>query len=594
MALDGVFLSEIRKELLPLIGGRVDKIHQPSKGELLIAVRTFDGIKKLLINTVAGTARLHLTTAEIENPKQPPMFCMLMRKHLSSAKLVDIRQPAFERVIMLDFDASNELGDIVRLTVTVELMGRRANLMLTDADGKIIDSIKRISSETSETPVLPGVKYTLPESDDRLSLTECGREEFEEKLSEFPKLELSKGIMKTLQGISPVFARECAFFVSHSAEVIVGDMTDDHRDRLWFFIKKIRAQFDSGENRYTVLKTTGGELKDFCFCNIDQYGGLMVTKHFDSPSQLLDFFYAERDTLSRTKQKAQDLFRLLANTIDRTESRVKNQQLELKECAKREQLKQYGDLITANLYALEKGMTEAKLINFYDEAQNEVTVKLDKRLTPVQNAQKYFKEYRKLDTAEKVLKELIAKGEEEAKYLDTVLDALTRARTEGDIAALRQELTEQGYISRSRQKGKPPKALPPMKFTSSDGYEIRVGRNNAQNDRLTCKESKKTDVWLHAKEITGCHVVISCPDRGEAAKFTPDELPPDRTIEEAAVIAAYYSKAKTSSRADVDYTFIKFVKKPAGSKPGMVIFTHNYTITVKPDEELVMSLIHNA
>ena len=590
MALDGVFLSEIKKELMPLIGGRVDKIHQPSKGELLIALRTFDGVKKLLINTVSGTSRLHLTNADIENPKQPPMFCMLMRKHLSSAKLVDIRQPEYERVIMLDFDASNELGDIVRLTLAVELMGRRSNLLLMDENQKIIDSIKRISSETSETPVLPGVIYSLPESDDRLSLTECSRGEFEDKLSEFPKMELSKGIMKTFGGISPVFARECAFFTSHSSEVIVGEMTDDHRDRLWFYVKKIREQLEKGENKYTVLKTTSGELKDFCFCNIDLYGGLMITKHFDSPSQLLDYFYSERDTLSRTRQKAQDLFRLLANTIDRTESRVKNQQLELKDCEKREQLKQYGDLITANLYALEKGMNEARLINFYDPEQPKVTVKLDKRLTPVQNAQKYFKEYRKLDTAEKVLEKLIAQGEEEAKYLDTVLDALTRARTEGDIAALRQELTEQGYISRSRQKGKPPKALPPMKFRSSEGYEIRVGRNNAQNDRLTCKEAKKTDVWLHAKDITGCHVIISCPDTPDAAKFTPDELPPDRTIEEAAIIAAYYSKAKTSSRADVDYTFVKFVKKPAGSKPGMVIFTHNYTITVKPDEELVQSL----
>ena len=590
MALDGVFLSEIKKELMPLIGGRVDKIHQPSKGELLIALRTYEGLKKIIINTVSGTARLHLTNADIENPKQPPMFCMLMRKHLSSAKLVDIRQPEYERVIMLDFDAANELGDIVRLTLTVELMGRRSNLLLTDENNKIIDSIKRVSSETTDTPVLPGVIYTLPESDGRISLTACTREEFEEKLAEFGNRELSKGIMNTFRGISPVFARECAFFTSHSAEVIVGDMTAEHKDRLWFYIKKIREQLENGTNKFTVLKTTGGELKDFCFCNIDQYGGLMITKQFESSSELLDYFYAERDTFSRTKQKAQDLFKLLANTIDRTESRVKNQQLELKNCAKREQLKQYGDLITANLYALEKGMTEAKLINFYEEEQPEVTVKLDKRLTPVQNAQKYFKEYRKLDTAEKVLQKLIAEGEEEAKYLDTVLDALTRARTEGDIAALRQELTEQGYISRSRQKGKPPKALPPMKFKSSEGYDIRVGRNNAQNDRLTCKESKKTDVWLHAKDITGCHVIISCPDRGEAAKFTPDELPPDRTIEEAAIIAAYYSKAKTSSRADIDYTFVKYVKKPAGSKPGMVIFTHNYTITVKPDEELVKTL----
>ena len=590
MALDGVFLSTIRKELLSLIGGRVDKIHQPSKGELLIALRTVDGLKKLIINTVSGTARLHLTKADIENPKQPPMFCMLMRKHLSSAKLVDIRQQGFERVIMLDFDAANELGDIVRLTLAVEMMGRRSNLMLLDKDNKIIDSIKRISTETSETPVLPGVIYTLPEIDGRISLTECSREEFTDKLFQFPNMELSKSIMKTFQGISPVFARECAFVLSPSEEIITADLTETQQDRLCDYIQSIRSQLEHNENDFVVLKTQTGELKDFCFTNIGQYGGLMEVKKFDSPSLLLDYFYSERDTISRTRQKAQDLFRLLTNTIDRTEQRVHNQELELKDCERREQLKQYGDLITANLYALEKGMTEAKLVNFYDPEQREVTVKLDKRLTPVQNAQKYFKEYRKLDTAEKILHDLIAKGTEEAKYLDTVLDALTRARTEGDIAALREELTEQGYISRSRQKGKPPKALPPMKFRSSEGYDIRVGRNNFQNDRLTCKEARKTDVWLHTKDITGSHVIISCPEPPEGAKFTPDELPPDRTIEEAAMIAAYNSKGRNSSRVDVDYTFVKFVKKPAGSKPGMVIFTHNYTITVKPDEDIVKSL----
>lgn len=588
MALDGIYLSLIKKEMQCLIGGRVDKIYQPSREELLISFRTKEGAKKLLINTVAGSARVHLTEADIENPKQPPMFCMLMRKHLSSGRLVDIRQDGFERILLLDFDSTNELGDNVRLTLAVEIMGRRSNLLLLDSGGKIIECIKRVGPEVSEKPVLPGMLYEMPPKDDRISLTECTREEFEAKLGESSGMELSKAIMKTFEGISPVFARECAYYTSHSQEQIVGELTDDRADRLWFFISDVRKKIASGENIYTAIRTKEGAYKDFCFCRIEQFGGLMITVPYESPSALLDGFYRERDSLSRIKQKAQDLFRLLVNTIERTERRVANQKLELKDCAKREELKQYGDLIMANLYTLEKGMNEARLQNFYLEDCPEVKIKLDMRLDPAQNAQKYYKEYRKLDTAEKKLIGLIKEGEEEARYLDTVFDALTRAQTEGDIAELREELAGQGYLRRTRQKGKPPKALAPMRFRSSDGYDIRVGRNNTQNDRLTCKEAAKSDVWLHVKDITGSHVIISCEK--EKCTFTPEDLPPDRTIEEAAMIAAYYSSGRSSSRVDVDYTFIKNVKKPSGSKPGMVIFVNNYTITVKPDEETVSRL----
>lgn len=589
MALDGVYLSCIKNELACLINGRVDKIYQPSREELLITFRTREnGVKKLLINTVAGSARVHLTETDIENPKQPPMFCMLMRKHLSSGRLIDIRQEGYERILMLDLDSTNELGDIVRLTLAVEIMGRRSNLLLLNSEGKIIECIKRVGPEVSEKPVLPGLMYEMPPKDGRISLTECTREEFEEKLMENPTAELSKAIMKTFEGISPVFARECAYYTSHSQELITEELTEDRKDRLWFFISDVRKTLASGENTYTAIRTKEGVYKDMCFCKIEQYGGLMLTTPYTSPSALLDSFYRERDSLTRIKQKAQDLFRFLANTIERTERRVANQKLELNDCAKREELKQYGDLIMANLYTLEKGMNEAELDNFYEEGCPKVKIKLDMRLDPAQNAQKYYKEYRKLDTAEKKLIGLIKEGEEEARYLDTVFDALTRAQTEGDIAELRAELASQGYLKRSGQKGKPPKALAPMRFRSSEGYEIRVGRNNTQNDRLTCKEAAKSDVWLHVKDITGSHVIISCGK--DRCDFTPEDLPPEKTIEEAAAIAAYYSSGRNSSRVDVDYAFIKFVKKPSGAKPGMVIFTNNFTVTVRPDEELVNSL----
>lgn len=577
MALDGIYLSLLRKEFDPLIDGRVDKIHQPSREELIMTIRTKEGAQKLMFSTGAGSARVHITTADIENPKTPPMFCMLMRKHLAGGRLTAIRQDGFERILFFDFEATNEMGDRVNLTLAAEIMGRRSNLILYREDGRIIDSIKRVGQEMSSVRmVLPGARYTLPPREERLNLLDCTKEEFLAKIVENPTAELSKAIMKTLEGISPVFAREAVFFAARGAEITAEQLSGDTADRLWFYFSKVRDSINDGTNVYTVLKTKEGNLKDFCFCDITQYGALMVTKSFESPSVLLDYFYAERDSLSRIKQKANDLFKLLINTSERTQRRVQNQREELKECKDREKYRIYGDLITSNLYALEKGMAYAEVQDFYDENCPTVKIPLDKRLTPTQNAQKYYKEYRKLDTAEKKLTVLIAEGEQEVKYLDSVFDSLTRAQTEGDIAELREELFQEGYVKRSKFKGKPPKALPPIRYRSSDGYEIRVGRNNKQNDRLTCKKAEKTDLWLHVKDITGSHVIVTCDG----------EMPPDRTIEEAAIIAACNSKGRNSSRVDVDYTFIRNVKKPNGSKPGMVIFTNNYTITVKPDTEL--------
>ena len=471
MALDGIYLSLLRKEFDPLIDGRVDKIHQPSREELIMTIRTKEGAQKLMFSTGAGSARVHITTADIENPKTPPMFCMLMRKHLAGGRLTAIRQDGFERILFFDFEATNEMGDRVNLTLAAEIMGRRSNLILYREDGRIIDSIKRVGQEMSSVRmVLPGAQYTLPPREQRLNLMECTKEEFLAKIAENPTAELSKAIMKTLEGISPVFAREAVFFAARGAEITAEQLSGDTADRLWFYFSKVRDSINDGTNVYTVLKTKEGNLKDFCFCDIAQYGALMVTKSFESPSVLLDYFYAERDSLSRIKQKANDLFKLLINTSERTQRRVQNQREELKECKDREKYRIYGDLITSNLYALQKGMAYAEVQDFYDENCPTVKIPLDKRLTPTQNAQKYYKEYRKLDTAEKKLTVLIAEGEQEVKYLDSVFDSLTRAQTEGDIAELREELFQEGYVKRSKFKGKPPKALPPIRYRSSDGY----------------------------------------------------------------------------------------------------------------------------
>lgn len=581
MALDGVFLRLVKNELSPLIDGRVDKIYQPSREELVIGIRTRDGSYRLLFNTGAGTARVHVTKAEIENPKVPPMFCMFMRKHLSSGRLVDIRQDSFERILYFDFDSANEMGDICRLTLAVEIMGRHSNLILINSEGKIVDSIKRVGQDMSAVRmVLPGMAYTLPPREKRLSLLDDSAEDICGEVRNYPTLSLPKALMKAIEGISPVFAREAEFFAGRGRELVVNEMDSDTFDRLAFYLKKTAEEIRNGENKYTVVKTKEGLFKDFCFTSINQYGSLMVTKQLDSPSETLDYFYSERDRAARMKQRAQDLFKFLVNTSDRIARRTANQREELKECAERDKLKKYGDLLMANLYRLEKGQGTAEVEDYYDEKCPLIKIPLDKRLTPSQNAQKYYKEYRKADTAEKKLKVLISQGEEELEYIDSVFDSLTRAQSENDVIQLRLELAEQGYIKSSKLKGKPPKSLPPIKFISSDGFEIRVGRNNKQNDKLTCKDSEKQDIWLHTQGITGSHTVISCHG----------ETPPDRTIEEAAIIAAYHSKGRNSSQVPVDYTLIKNVKKPNGAKPGMVIFTNNRTLFVKPDEELVEKL----
>lgn len=581
MALDGIFLHLIKNELEPLIGSRVERIHQPSREELLISLRTRDGAYRLLFNTGAGTARVHATRAEIENPKVPPMFCMLMRKQLSSGKLVGIRQDGLERILFFDFDSSNELGDICRLTLAIEIMGRHSNLILIDRQGKIIDSIKRVGQDMSQVrPILPGISYTMPPREPRMSLLDDDPAEIVSSIRAVKGMKLPKAMMNVMEGISPVFAREAEFFAGRGRELAAESLTDDEADRLAFYLKKTVSELDSGEPHYTVLRTQDGIFKDFCFTEIHQYGTLMVTSSAASACETLDRFYSERDRTARMKQRAQDLFRLLVNTSERISRRTSNQKLELKECADRDKLKKFGDLIMSNLYRIQKGDTEALVEDYYSEYSPQISIPLEARLTPSQNAQRYYKEYRKADTAEKKLRELIAQGEQELAYINSVFDALTRASLDSDIEELRLELAEQGYIKRGKVKGKPPKVQPPMRFRSSDGFEIRVGRSNRQNDRLTFKDSEKLDIWLHVKDIPGSHTVI----------VTGGETPPERTVQEAAIIAAYHSKARTSSQVPVDYTLIKFVKKPAGAKPGMVIFTNNRTLYVTPDEETVQKL----
>ncbi len=573
MALDGAFLSMVKKELEPLVGGRVDKISQPSREEIVIALRTRGGNEKLLFSASAGSARVHITKKSIENPKVPPMFCMLMRKHLGNGRLLGIRQDGLERILYFDFEAMNELGDMVTVTLAAEIMGRCSNIVMINAEGKIIDSVKRVDPEMSrERPVLPGMTYSYPPRGERLDFRTCTAEDIETSLEAMPDGDAAKSLVKIFEGISPIVAREWVYYAAKGGDAAKSDIRGETLERLAFAVEQTARECREGKCVFTVLKDADGGLKDFSFMPILQYGGLMTTKEMSSACELLDFFYAERDSVSRMKQRSHDLYKLLQNVSERTARRLANQREELKVSAERDKLKLMGDLISANLYRVEKGMSSVAVENFYEDGCPEIKIKLDPMLTPSKNMQKYYSEYRKADTAEKILTEQIAKGEEELAYIDSVFDALTRTQSEDEVNELRQELSEQGYIRSSKLKGKPPKSRPPLEFTSPDGFTVLVGRNNKQNDQLTTKTADKTDIWLHTKDITGSHVII----RAEGKEV------PDSTVMWAARVAAFHSRAKSSSQVPVDYVPVRFVKKPSGAKPGMVIFTNNRTLYVTP------------
>lgn len=581
MALDGAFLYAVKSETEFLKGSRVEKVYQPSRDEIIIGLRTRQGAYRLLISANANNSRVHITKISVDNPKTPPMFCMLLRKHIGGGKLIDIRQDGLERILYLDFECVNELGDVVTITLACEIMGRCSNLVVINQEGKIIDSIKRVDPEMSrERIILPNTCYQLPPREERLNFLEADKITIANRIKSTEPAELSKALIKVFEGISPILAREWAYYTSKGEYLKSSDITPEHINRLMLKIEKCRDMLLNGKCCFTVVKDNDGILKDFSFINIQQYGNLMQTCEYNSASELLDAFYAQRDLAVRMKQRANDLFKLLINLNERISRRIAVQSEELEQCGNRDIYKLYGDLLSAEIYKIHKGDTVLVTNNFYDENYPEIEIKLDAMKPPSQNIQHYYNEYKKSSTAEKKLAEQIEKGKEELQYIDSVFDALTRATTENEITQLRLELSEQGYIKSSFRKGKPEKSLPPLEYKSSDGFTILVGRNNIQNDKLSLKLAEKSDIWLHTQLITGSHVLI----------LTDGETPPDKTVEEACIIASVNSRGKDSNLVPVDYCLAKYVKKPSGAKPGKVIFTNYKTAFVKPDSELAERL----
>ncbi len=580
MALDGVFLRHLKGEIgTSLLGTRVDRVFQPNRDELILAFRGFSAAYKLLISARANSARVNLTTIPVENPQQPPMLCMLLRKKLQGAKLLEITQPDLERALMLKFDSVNELGDHVELTLAVEIMGRYSNIILVDENGKIIDALKRVDAEmSSERLVLPGLLYRLPPPQDKLSMLTCTVEEIMARIDALPRdMELSKALMSVLQGISPIIAREVENSAGLGHEVYVKSMTPPQRRRTEMYVTTLMETAKNVSGTPHIVIDPQNKPKDFAFMDIRQYGSAMTVSEKESFSEMLDAFYAERDQIERMRVKSQDLLRLLANHADRLSRKIANQQAELSACAERDTLRIKGDLLSANMYAIQKGETSVKLQNFYDENLAEIEIALDPALTPQQNAQKYYKNYRKAKTAEEKLTEQIGLAQTELTYIDSVFESLALAENERDLNEIRAELAEQGYVRRKagKKNQKQPALSVPLKFKTSDGFTVLVGRNNRQNDKLTMKDANNNDIWFHTKNIPGSHTVL----------VTDGKAPTETAMEEAAVLAAQHSRAKDSAQVPVDYTQIRYVSKPQGAKPGMVIYVQYKTVYVDPTTE---------
>ncbi|MGI6264850.1 MAG: Rqc2 family fibronectin-binding protein [Acutalibacteraceae bacterium] len=580
MALDGLFLRCVCRQLEELLTAdpRIDKIHQPSREELVIALRTRQGHRRLLLSARANSPRVHLTGVSPENPAAPPMFCMLLRKRLTGGRLVAVRQPGLERALYLDFDCVNELGDPVRLTLAAEIMGRHSNVILVGPDGLVLDAIKRVDWDMSSVrPILPGLPYAPPPlAAGRIDLSANTPEELWRAVKNGPDGPLSKAILGVSQGLSPLLCREAAHYATRGADSPVSTLGEEQKDRFLFFAGRLKAIADTGEGAVPYLLEKDGAPLEFSCLPIAQYGLAAIGRQVENFSVLLDTFYADKDAAERMRQRSHDLLRLLTNASERVSRKLENQRLELARSEKREQHRLYGDLINAHLGTIPKGASAAELVNYYDPDCATVTVPLDPALSAAANAQRYYKLYRKAQTAEQVLQQQIAAGEEELRYLDSVFDALSRARTARELEEIRGELADGGYWRRSGGKQKPPPPMGPLEFVSDDGFPILVGRNNRQNDRLTTRVARGSDVWLHVKNVPGSHVIVVCEGR----------TPPDRTVEQAAILAATHSRAATSRQVPVDYTPARFVKKPNGAKPGMVIYTTNQTAYVDPDPAL--------
>ncbi len=559
MPLDAICLTAVAGELSEkLSGAKIDKVLQPSRDELHLLLHSRGGNCKLLLSASQQHPRAHFTTVTRENPSVPPMFCMLLRKHLIGGRFRAVTQPPMERVLIFELDCTDEMGAPCEKKLVCEIMGRHSNIILVGGDGRIIECLRRVDSEMSEKrQVLPGMFYRLPPAQDKLDFLAMPEDELKSLWGgKKPDIDADKWLLSTFNGLSPLICRELA--ARGMPESLI----------------ELRGTVGRGEFKPVMLVEEGNP-RDFSFLEITQYDGVYQSVPCRDFSSMLDQFYTERDIRGQMAQKAQALLKRASGNRDRIIRKLAAQREELVRARDRERLRESGDLLMANLRLMKKGDESVTVLDFYSDTQENTEIKLDPTRSPQQNAAKYYKDYAKAKNAEAILEEQISMGEGDAEYWESVIEELQRVSGDKELQEIRDEL-----VPRPSKAGKKEKLSAPMEFLSSEGVRIYAGRNNRQNDLLTFKLSGRSDIWLHTQKIPGCHVIV------EAGADTPGE----QTLLEAAMIAASFSKAKDSPKVPVDYTRVKYVKKPPGAKPGMVIYDKFSTILVSPDQSFLEKL----
>ncbi|QOS88467.1 Rqc2 family fibronectin-binding protein [Peribacillus sp. JNUCC41] len=567
MSFDGLFTKAMTEEIASILkGGRINKVHQPYKNEVILVVRAGGKNHKLLLSAHPSYSRVQMTEESYENPKEAPMFCMLLRKHLEGYTIENIYQYGLDRMIIFEVKGRNELGDVSQKQLIIEIMGRHSNIVLVDKErNMILDSIKHVShAVNSYRAILPGQEYLAPPAQEKKNPFEATEDDIRKNI-DFNAGKLDRQLVSHFSGVSPLVAKEAVYRAGLANSTTLPAA----------FLKIIQ---EISEQNYTAMIRQDGNKEVFYMLSLDHLTGNQRT--FPSLSQMLDRYYFGKAERDRVKQKSQDVERFITNEIEKNSKKIGKLERTLKDTERGEQYQLFGELLTANLYQMKKGMKEIDVVNYYDEEQSMVTIPLDPLKNPSDNAQKYFSRYQKSKNAVGVVQEQIQKTKLELAYFEALHQQLQSASPR-DIEEIREELQEEGYIRQKKKKGmkKPANAKPQLEtYYATDGDLIFVGKNNKQNDYLTNKFARRDEIWLHTKDIPGSHVVIR------------NESPSEKTIKEAAVLAAFFSKAQQSSSVPVDFTQVRHVKKPNGSKPGFVIYDQQQTVYITPDADTVIRL----
>ena len=570
MAFDGIFLYALSLELKnDILNGKVDKINQPEKDEIILTIRCGTKNRKVLISASSNYPRIHFTDKTKSNPMQPPMFCMLLRKYLLGGRIINIEQVNSDRILTIDFESTDEMGFDSIYSLIIEIMGRHSNITLVrKRDSIVMDSIKHITPDiNSYRSLYPGIRYKYPPESEKLNPFDFSLKDFTDKICT-DEFEISSSTFSSLfSGVSGALSIQIYNSILFKCE----QLGEEELLKLYGFLKEYFDKIKLGDFDYTLYVDQLGNYKDF-YCFKLEYLKDFNILNFESGSSLLDTFYYVKDKQDRMNQKSADLQKLITNNIDRCKKKNNILLNALKECEKKNKLQLSGELLTANIYSIKKGDRSIQVYNYYSDNEEYITIPLDDTLSPSENIQHYYKKYNKLKKTEEAALEQLKSNETESDYLQSVLTNIKNCDSYDEIEDIRRELVETGYIKFRKTSGKAKTSQSkPLHFKSTDGTDIYVGKNNIQNDYLTLKFAERGDIWLHTKNIPGSHVIVK--NNGSLS---------DRTLEEAATLAAHFSKAKASTKVPVDYTEVKNVKKPSGAKPGMVIYSTNKTIYVDP------------